>query len=125
MATAKIKLAPFRIEIQSRFLIKLFTWNDPKVRAMALWPVIIYRHQNYRDIHIITNHELIHHRQQLEMLIIPFYIVYFTHYWTKRLKYWEHYKAYMSVVFEKEAYANEDKLDYLNSRKIWAWIKYL
>lgn len=54
------------------------------------------------------NHEKIHSKQQLELLIIPFYIIYLIE---------AIFKGYYCISFEKEAYANQDNLDYLKTRK--------
>jgi hypothetical protein len=125
MADAKIKLRPLRIEVTSNSVINILTLNDSKVRAMALWPFVLFRHQDFKDIDVILNHELIHHRQQLEMAILPFYFFYFINYWYNRIKYKKHFIAYMNVVFEKEAYAYEKDLKYLKNRKFWSWKNFL
>jgi len=62
------------------------------------------------------NHEKIHLRQQLELLIIPFYIWYFIEYYTR---------GYDEVSFEKEAYGNDKNLNYLKERKMFSFLKYL
>jgi hypothetical protein len=41
---------------------------------MALFPVILFREKTFAEDEVMMNHELIHHRQQLELLILPFYI---------------------------------------------------
>lgn len=93
---------------------------------MALWPVIIFKNSGYSEDEIILNHEKIHHRQQLEMLIIPYYIWYFIEYWSSMLTNgFCHHKAYMSISFEKEAYANQRNLNYLENRSFLASVKYL
>jgi len=33
--------------------------------------------------------------------------------------------AYMNISFEREAYTNDNNLEYLKDRKYFAWIKYL
>jgi hypothetical protein len=71
------------------------------------------------------NHEYIHIRQQLEMLVVPFYAVYLLNYLTNLVIFRNHYKAYMMICFEKEAYSNEGDMDYLKKRRIWAWVDYL
>lgn len=68
------------------------------------------------------NHERIHLRQQSEMLVIPFLIWYALE-WIVRL--FMHGNAYRNISFEREAYINELRNDYLNSRRRWAWVKYL
>lgn len=93
---------------------------------MALWPFIILKNQTTKQDFAIINHEKIHHRQQLELLIIPYYIWYFTEYWIGMFRYkFVHQKAYMAISFEKEAYANQNNKEYLKTRKWLASCRYL
>ena len=85
---------------------------------MALWPIIILKDTETKNNMVVINHEKIHHRQQLELLIIPFYIWYFLEYWAAMLRNgFKHQEAYMNVSFEKEAFANQLNLNYLKNRK--------
>lgn len=72
---------------------------------------------------LLINHELIHWKQQIEMLILPFYLWYIIE-WFIRI-FINGRDAYVSLSFEREAYSNEKNLDYLKNRKSYAWIKYL
>ena len=65
---------------------------------------------------ILINHERIHLRQQLELLVILFYIIYLAE--LVRLK--NHQAAYLAIRFKKEAYQNETNLNYLDQRKSWS-----
>ncbi len=113
------------IRIVSPVLIRILSFNDPSVTAMAYWPFVIYRKLDYPNIQTIENHELIHHRQQLEMLVLPYHLTYFVHFIYNLLRYRQYKKAYRNVCFEREAYANETNSDYLKVRRFWSWIKYL
>jgi len=64
----------------------------------------------------LINHERIHLRQQLELLIIPFYIWYLIALYRK---------GYENISFEKEAYSNDHNLKYLKTRKLFSFKKYL
>ncbi|WP_233164515.1 hypothetical protein [Pedobacter sp. ASV28] len=92
--------------------------------AMALFPFILVKEAGYKNDSILINHELIHHRQQLELLIVPFYIMYFLNYAFNLLKYRNHHQAYSHILFEKEAYAKEHDLSYLGTRKPFAWYSF-
>lgn len=70
------------------------------------------------------NHEKIHWRQQIEMLIIPFYIWYIVELLIRNIKK-NREDAYFSLGFEKEAYNNQNNLDYIRTRKPYSWLKYL
>ena len=84
------------------------------IRAIAIFPFIILRSDANPD-EILINHERIHLRQQLEMLVIPFYIWYLFEYYTK---------GYYKNRFEVEAYRNDHNLDYLKNRKIFSFLRY-
>ncbi len=85
------------------------------IRGLAFWPFIIVPSTTVVD-NVLINHERIHLRQQLELLVLPFHIWYLIA--LRR-------KGYMSISFEKEAYANEHNLNYLKTRPLFAFRKYL
>jgi hypothetical protein len=60
------------------------------------------------------NHEFIHFRQQIELLIIPFYILYLLNYLINLIRYHKHTEAYRNILFEREAYENDSNLSYLS-----------
>lgn len=92
--------------------------------GMAIFPFVFIKFKQLREDEQLINHELIHLRQQIEMLIVPFYIIYFFNYLANLLYYRNHKKAYLNIVFEREAYTNDLNLDYLNNRKFMAWLRY-
>jgi hypothetical protein len=92
--------------------------------AMAIYPLILVKNPIDRNDAVLINHEKIHHRQQLELLLLPFYVFYLVHYLVNLMKYGNHYQAYLNIVFEKEAYANEGDLAYIKHRKFFAWFKW-
>ena len=85
------------------------------IRDLAFFPFIIISKETLIDEQLI-NHEKIHLKQQLEMLIIPFYICYLIAIYRK---------SYFNISFEKEAYANENDPNYLKNRKPFAFLKYI
>lgn len=93
--------------------------------GLSLWPFIILKSDALRDDDSLINHEKIHLRQQLELLVLPFYIVYLLEFLIRCLFYWDSYKAYQNLSFEREAYFNEDNPNYLHERKPFSFIKYL
>jgi hypothetical protein len=95
------------------------------VSGMTLYPFILVAHRQLLKNKIFINHEHIHLRQQIELLIVPFYILYACNYLFNRVYYREHDNAYRNIVFEREAYANEANLQYLKARKLWAWRMYV
>lgn len=93
--------------------------------AMALYPFLIFKNQALKLSATIINHEKIHFRQQQELLIVFFYLLYFLHYLFNLVKFKNHNHAYFNICFEKEAYAKERDLDYLKQRKPYSWFGYL
>src|SRR5215831_723876 len=91
------------------------------VRGMALFPFILLREKSLSKDKIIMNHEMIHHQQQLELLIIPFYLFYIINYFFNRIRYKTHDAAYRNIIFEREAYANETDLEYLQRRRVFSF----
>jgi len=106
-----------KIKSMNKF-IKFFFGN---IIGISLYPFGIYTNDKSP---IIINHEKIHWKQQIEMLIFPFYIWYFIELLIRRINK-NNYESYMSLLFERESYNNENDLDYLKTRKHFAWIKYL
>jgi hypothetical protein len=91
---------------------------------MALFPFILIKHRHYRRDNILIHHEKIHLRQQIELLLVFFYLLYLLHYALNLIKFRNHYLAYINIVFEKEAYAMDGDLEYLRKRRFWEWARY-
>jgi hypothetical protein len=74
----------------------------------------------------LINHESIHITQQIELLVIGFYLLYGLNYaWNRWIKGMSHKEAYLAIVFEQEARAGENNFEYLDNRKFYAWLKFL
>ena len=95
------------------------------ISAMALWPFILVQNKDFKEDLILINHERIHLRQQIELLIIFFYLWYGIEFLIHLIRFKDFKKAYMNISFEKEAYGKETDLGYLKRRKFWAFIKFL
>ncbi|WP_421941890.1 hypothetical protein [Pedobacter sp.] len=91
--------------------------------GMAIFPFILLKSARFKNDKEIINHEKIHLRQQLELLIVPFYILYFLLYLINLIRYKKHYLAYKNIAFEREAYRHEHNLNYLKQRNWYAWLK--
>lgn len=87
--------------------------------AMAIYPWIFVREEYRESLNArCVKHELIHHAQQKELLIIFFYILYFLEYLVRLIFCgFNHGKAYRSISFEQEAYNHEKELEYWKVRK--------
>ena len=68
------------------------------------------------------NHESIHTEQLIECLFIFFYLIYVINYIINLIKYKDFKLAYRNLLFEIEAYNNQNNLEYLNNRNYYAWL---
>jgi hypothetical protein len=94
-------------------------------RGLAAFPFVFVKHRADKKNSVFVNHEKIHLRQQLELLVIPFFIWYFLEYIVRLVQYKNADLAYRNISFEREAYANELNLDYLKNRSFLQFLKHL
>ena len=85
-------------------------------RGLAVFPFVFVKYRIDIENKVFVNHEKIHLRQQLELLVIPFFIWYFIEYLFRLIQYKKADLAYRNISFEREAYANEKDLNYLKNR---------
>jgi hypothetical protein len=94
-------------------------------RGLTVSPFVVLRERNAQDYLVLMNHERIHLRQQIELLVLPFFVLYGLDYLVKLIRYRDKNLAYRNVVFEQEAYENENDLEYLKSRSFWRFMEYV
>ena len=105
--------------LQSRYLI-------PKgFSGLTIFPFVIVSTKVDLSDKVLMNHERIHLKQQLELAILPFFVWYFVEYLLRLIQFRNRRKAYRNISFEREAYANEGNMEYLQKRKFWSFLKYL
>lgn len=112
-----------------------------KFKALTLGP-FMFTKENTELSDIDINHEAIHWEQQKETLIVFFLLMYAVT-WIKEVihcainkdrgqvtdpkykkrKYFSRIEH--SMLHEREAYSKQNDLDYLKSRKHFAWLKYM
>ena len=101
------------IIIQTRFM--------PVSRYVAITIFgIVFTRDRSRLTPALINHERIHCRQQLELLYVPFFIIYVMEWLYYIVKYRNWDRAYRSISFEREAYANGHNFRYLDTRPSFA-----
>ncbi|MDD7888177.1 hypothetical protein [Flavivirga sp. 57AJ16] len=93
--------------------------------GLTIFPFVFLRSKHSKKDAALMNHEKIHLKQQLEMLIIPFYLIYTIEFLVRLFQYKKWNLAYRNISFEREAYANEFHLDYIKHRPFWQFLKYL
>jgi len=91
--------------------------------AITLAPFGIYIEPEYFDDAQVRNHETIHWYQQIEMLIIFFYLWYIIEWLIRIFINWK--RAYMSISLEREAYNNDGDMNYPSRRDHWSWLNYM
>jgi hypothetical protein len=94
-------------------------------RGLAVFPFVLVKYKLDKENKVFVNHEKIHIRQQLELLVIPFFIWYFVEFLFRFMQYRTIDLAYRNISFEREAYANENNCDYLNARVFLSSLHYL
>ena len=70
-------------------------------------------------------HETIHYQQQLELLFVFQWALYFLFYIVGWLRFGNGLLAYLNNPFEIEAYDNEKNENYLLTRKRYSWAKHI
>ena len=107
-------------------MLLVFKYLVPKgYTAITIYPFIVLKHKRQKDDMILINHEKIHIRQQLELLVLPFFIWYGIEFLIRLVQFKNWSRAYRNISFEREAYENEKDLDYLKRRPFWQFLKYV
>ena len=92
--------------------------------GITLFPFVFLKDRSFKEDLVLLNHERIHLKQQLELLVLPFYLIYCLEFLVRLFKYKSWSLAYRNISFEHEAFTNEKDLDYLKSRSFWSFLKY-
>jgi len=92
--------------------------------GIAIFPFMFLKKKYMKENVFLINHEKIHLRQQIELLVIPFFVIYIIEFLIRLIQYRDWNIAYMNISFEREAYDKEKDLDYLKSRSFWYFLKY-
>ena len=109
---------PFVVE-NSKIPIWLSKVTPINIGAITLGFIVICRGE-LTDTE--RRHEEIHFQQFLETFFVGFVFLYFWDYAFCYMKYRNGQFAYRNIRAEREAFENEDKVDYLITRKRWNWI---
>lgn len=93
--------------------------------GLTLFPFVMLRNDFDKANKMLLNHEKIHIRQQMQMLIVPFFIWYLIEFLFRLLQFKDKNRAYRNISFEREAYANEHDMNYVGQMSFWSFLKYL
>jgi hypothetical protein len=94
-------------------------------RGLTLYPFVFLKDKADKGNVVLLNHERIHIRQQIELLVVPFYVWYSLEYFIRLIQFRDRNLAYRNISFEREAYQNEKNLHYLKQRSFWRFMNYL
>jgi hypothetical protein len=106
-------------------ILIVFKYLTPRgFRGLTFFPFVFL--MNKEDVldKVFVNHEKIHLRQQLELLVLLFYVWYVMEFLIRWIITKDKNIAYRNISFEKEAYTNEKDLNYLKSRSFWKFLNY-
>lgn len=100
-------------------------WVPKGFSGITVFPFVFVRDKFWADRNSFIQHEKIHLRQQLELLIVFFFIWYILEFFVRLIQFRNRTKAYRNISFEREAYANEHNEAYLNTRCFFSFFRYL
>ena len=92
--------------------------------GITIFPFMFLKYSALKGNAVLINHEKIHLKQQLELLIIPFFIIYTVEFLIRLFQYKKWELDYRNISFEREAYNNEKDFNYLETRGPFNFMKY-
>lgn len=93
--------------------------------GLTIFPFMFLKTKVLKGNAVLIHHEKIHLRQQVELLVIPFFIIYSVEFLLRLLQYRNWNLAYRNISFEREAYAKENDFDYLKTRPVFRFLSYI
>lgn len=93
--------------------------------GLTLFPFVMLKNNGDRYNKVLINHEKIHIKQQIQLLIFPFLIWYVIEFFFRWIQFGDKNIAYRNISFEREAYANERNLNYVKEMPFWSFRNYL
>lgn len=130
----KIRFHKYYILIKSQGIVDLLAKivrldeKDGRKKAMgfALFPsIIVLREDNHPMNQQWINHEKIHLVQSFSTLGLSFIISVFEYLYARIILKYSHKDAYLYESMEQEAYLNQHNPEYLKTRKITDYFKYI
>jgi hypothetical protein len=114
------------IVLYSTRLLRVLTPWFRGITGITLFPFIILRSglRGTVESAVTINHEKIHIRQQLELLLVFFALWYFASFIAGLARGRGWYGAYRNIIFEREAFDRMYELDYLARRRPFGFLKY-
>jgi len=105
-------------------LSALPTGKSKEALAAACWPLLIVKDEKGIAVWVM-NHEKIHLRQQLSLLIVGSLVLWIIEYIHGRIFLrLSAYETYLHMSGEQEAYLNQNNFNYLQERRLFAQFHY-
>ena len=105
---------------------KIPVWLS-KIAPIEIWAlsffIFVFCRGKLNDV--TKRHEIIHFQQQLELAFVGQWILYGLFWLVGLIRYRNGAKAYYLNPFEREAYENAGKENYLDTRRRYAWVRYI
>jgi hypothetical protein len=114
------------IVLYSTRLLRLLTPWFSGISGITIFPFIILRSELRGTVEsaVTVNHEKIHIRQQLELLLVFFALWYTVSFIAGLARGRGWYGAYRNIIFEREAFDRMYDPDYLSRRKLFGFMKF-
>ena len=80
-------------------MIVISKYLPKRVIGLTVFPFVFLKQKDMIANVILINHERIDLRQQLELLILPFYVLYFFEFMYRLVQYKDRKKAYYNISF--------------------------
>lgn len=114
------------IVVYSTRLLRIFSLRTRGITGITIFPLIIL-HGSLRgtqEAAVTVNHERIHVRQQIELLLVFFAVWYAASFVAGLVRGRGRYGAYRNIIFEREAFDRMYEMDYLKRRRPFGFMKY-
>jgi len=83
-------------------IVLVFKYLIPKgFRGFTFFPFVFLSDKKDKSHEVLLNHERIHIKQQLELLIVFFFVWYFFEYLVRLIQYKDRREAYYNISFER------------------------
>lgn len=104
----------------------LFYKRITTLRAATILCIVFIKERELADSekNNFVVHEVIHVRQSLEMLVIPFIVLYLYEFFSYLSYGLPTHAAYRMISFEQEAFFFEDEKSYLQVRPMFFWVNF-
>ncbi len=124
----KIKIQKGYVLVVSESLVRFvgrIGTGSTEAKGLAFFPFIFVRSEEF-VVPWVIDHELIHHRQEIETLFIGVLLISSIEFWHARLFLKKNtMQSYLYTAAEQEAYLNMRNPDYLSERKLGALFHYV